>query len=76
MELTLKNPNTSLVFFFQTFHLMFANRSLIHYTIVLGCGVASLLTGASVIHTIYKPDLRIPDVEALNHASPSDSKSK
>ena len=56
---------------------MFANRSLTHYTIVLGCGLASLLTGASVIHTLYKPDLRIPDMETINHISgQSDSKTK
>ena len=33
------------------------NRTLFHYTILFSAGVASLLSGASLVHNIIKPDL-------------------
>ena len=33
------------------------NRTLFHYTVLFSAGVASLLSGASLVHNIIKPDL-------------------
>ncbi|CAE6244796.1 unnamed protein product [Arabidopsis arenosa] len=38
--------------------------------------VASLLTGASVVHNIYKPDLSLPPLESVEVAKKDDSANK
>ena len=35
-------------------------RGIFHYTGLVGVGMFSLLFGASIVHTIFKPDLTIP----------------
>lgn len=37
-------------------------RPFTRYFVLFGAGIANLLLGATVVHEIYKPNVKIPDI--------------
>jgi hypothetical protein len=46
-------------------------RSFGTYVAYFGVGMVSMMTGATVVHELYKPDLTIPDLNAGSNSSDS-----